>query len=230
MRSTRVSSDLAVRARFASGGASCRRACLSRLISDSCRVASLARRSSSALRATRYCEYVPLYSMSSPSSRCRMRVIAWSSSARSWLIDEQRAAERAQERHQPLPWRRRRGGWSARRATAGRRRRTGCARARRAVAHHPTARGSGGRADRRRARARPRCAAPPTRPRSRRRSRTPPRRWRTRCTLRRRRILSTCDVQLLERGARPVEPAARQHVRERGASTPAPRGGGSCGR
>ena len=36
--------------------------------------------------ATRYCEYVPRYSMSSPSSMCSTRVIDLSRSSRSWLI------------------------------------------------------------------------------------------------------------------------------------------------
>ena len=52
---------------------------------------------------------------------------------------EQRALVLAQETHQPVPWRRRRGGSSARRGTARRSRRTGCGPARRGAAGRPTA-------------------------------------------------------------------------------------------
>ncbi len=85
-----------------SGAASSRRACAGGGISDSCRPAILARRSSSAFRATRYCEYVPRYSISSPSSRCSTRVIALVEQREVVADDEQRTAERPQEGHQPV--------------------------------------------------------------------------------------------------------------------------------
>ena len=65
----------------------CRRA-----ISLVCRAAFLARRRSSSARAVRYWLYVPLYSVTCPTessvgrSRCSTRVIASSSSSRSWLM------------------------------------------------------------------------------------------------------------------------------------------------
>ena len=125
--STRWSSVLAVRARFSVWPRIESASALRRSISDSWRAASFVRRSASALRATRYCEYVPRYSTSSPSSMCSTRVIAWSSSSRSWLITSSAAAVRCAGTASATAWRRCRGGSSARRGAAGRCPRTGCA-------------------------------------------------------------------------------------------------------
>ena len=114
--------------------------------------------------------------MSSPSSRCRMRVIAWSSSARSWLMTSKRAAERAEEVHQP--------GFGVDVEVVRR-----FVEQQQLVAREQDAReldppafatgeraGSRGRADPRPGRARPRCGALRLPPRTRPRSRTLPRR------------------------------------------------------
>jgi hypothetical protein len=86
----RVSNDLANAALLALAPQRSMSVCR-RAISDCWRAAILARRASSRARATLYSEYVPLYSVTSPTSdspgrsRCSTRVIDSSSSSRSWL-------------------------------------------------------------------------------------------------------------------------------------------------
>ncbi len=82
---TRVSSVFALRARLAVEWRIESARSDSRLISCCWRSDSFASRISSWRRDSRYCEYVPRYSVSPASSRCSTRVIAASSSTRSWL-------------------------------------------------------------------------------------------------------------------------------------------------
>ena len=117
-----------------------------------------------------------------------------------------------------MPWRRRRGGSSVRRAAAARRPRTGCAASSTRRRSPPeSALDREVEPVRRRARAPPRCAAPPPPPRSRPRCRTPPRRSSTRCTFFGDGSASTAACSSASRCAAAVEPAAREHVRQRGA-------------
>ena len=86
-----LSSDLANAALLALAPHRSTRVCR-RAISVCWRAAILASRTSSRALAALYCEYVPLYSVTSPTSdspgrsRCSTRVIDSSSSSRSWLM------------------------------------------------------------------------------------------------------------------------------------------------